>query len=139
MRVFVDTNVVIDVLARRGKFYAPARALFDRFETREHEGVVSAVTIATASFLLSRPSGAVDVRATLLKLRTLVGVSAVDERAVDLALADARFADIEDGLQHFSAMAAPCQVIVTRDPKGFAASALPVYDPAAFLALSPAP
>lgn len=45
------------------------------------------------------------------------------------------FADFEDGLQYCAARSVPAiEAIVTRDPKGFAAGALPVLTPPAALA-----
>ena len=66
----------------------------------------------------------------MTELTRQVQIVAVDARAVQQALT-AGFPDFEDALQYFAAVALPAiDAIITRDPKGFRAGALPVLAPA---------
>jgi predicted nucleic acid-binding protein len=44
MKVFIDTNVLFDVLAKREPFFADSAAIWTLAETGKVEGLVSAVS-----------------------------------------------------------------------------------------------
>ncbi len=130
-RVFLDTNVVIDLLDKREPFWKDAAALFTMAYNGQVELYISSLTYATASYLL-RKHGKEGTRALLGNLRELSKVTAVGETEVDLAMASA-FDDYEDALQYFSAANAKVEAIVTRNKKDFHASGLPVMSPEEFV------
>ena len=81
-------------------------------------------------------TGAAKAQELLLDIADIVTIVAVDSRNVNDALRSS-FPDFEDALQYFAAEAETepaIEAIVTRDPKGFAAGALPVLTPPAALA-----
>ena len=51
-KVFLDTNVLIDYLARRGQFFQPAAQIVQLGQDRQCELLVSALSFATASFIM---------------------------------------------------------------------------------------
>lgn len=130
-RVFLDTNVVIDLLDKREPFWKDAAALFTMAYNGQVELYISSLTYATVSYLL-RKHGKEGTRALLGNLRALSKVTAVGETEVDLAMASA-FDDYEDALQYFSAANAKVEAIVTRNKKDFQASGLPVMSPEEFV------
>ena len=130
-RVFLDTNVVIDLLDKREPFWKDAAALFTMAYNGQVELYISSLTYATVSYLL-RKHGKEGTRALLGNLRELSKVTAVGETEVDLAMASA-FDDYEDALQYFSAANAKVEAIVTRNKKDFHASGLPVMSPEEFV------
>ena len=130
-RVFLDTNVVIDLLDKREPFWKDAAALFTMAYNGQVELYISSLTYATASYLL-RKHGKEGTRALLGNLRELSKVTAVGETEVDLAMASA-FDDYEDALQYFSAANAKVEAIVTRNKKDFHTSGLPVMSPEEFV------
>lgn len=72
--------------------------------------------------------------AALTALAVLVEIIPIGRSVTEVALL-LGFADFKDGLQYCAARAVPAiEAIVTRDPKGFAASALPVLTPPEALA-----
>ena len=130
-RVFLDTNVVIDLLDKREPFWKDVAALFTMAYNGQVELYISSLTYATVSYLL-RKHGKEGTRALLGNLRALSKVTAVGETEVDLAMASA-FDDYEDALQYFSAANAKVEAIVTRNKKDFQASGLPVMSPEEFV------
>ena len=52
MSIFIDTNVVLDVMLRRDDFYPASRAVFDIVETNNISAFVSAVSM-TNIFIFS--------------------------------------------------------------------------------------
>lgn len=130
-RLFLDTNIVVDLLDRREPFCHDTVRLFSMAYNGQVQLVVSPMTFATASFLL-RKHGHEGVRKLLSNLRQLVGVAATDERTVDDSLAS-QFQDIEDAMQYYTALHANAEAIITRNGKDFTASRLPVMTATEYL------
>jgi len=132
-RLFLDTNVVIDLLERREPFWQDAVRLFTEAYHGRVRLFVSPMTYATASFLL-RKNGAMGVKGLLNNLRKLSNVSTANEQTVDDSLAS-QFSDFEDAMQYYCALKAKANVIITRNVKDFSNSKLPVMTPNEFLAM----
>ena len=132
--LFLDTNVVLDLLIRREPFTALAAELFQQAE----EGTVtlhaSSLSFSHVFYLLRKSVGSAAARSLLVDLSEVVAIAAVDSGTVNDALRSS-FPDVEDAIQYFAAVGIPDLMgIVTRDPKGFARGRLPVLSPAAALA-----
>ena len=130
-KVFLDTNVVIDLLDKRDPFYKAAIAIFTLAYKKKITIYVSPMTYATASYLL-RKHGQEQMRLLLRNFRQLSKVTIADERIVDDALASS-FVDYEDALQYYSALSKNVDIIVTRNIKDFQYSKIPVLTPDEYL------
>jgi len=117
-RVFVDTDLVLDVLAQREPFYDHSAQLFSKAERGAVELYVSALTFANAHYLLSKQYSARQSRSMLLHFKTLVTVLSMSDKAVERALTS-EFADFEDGLQYFTAIEAGISLLLTRNLKDY--------------------
>lgn len=124
-RVFVDTNIVLDLLQKRDEFYSDAQDLFTLADKKELKLYVSALTIANTHYLLSKSYNSNEARKILLKFKVLVGVLAVNDKIIDLSLAS-NFKDFEDGIQYYTAIENDMELILTRNKKDFKNSTLPV-------------
>ena len=69
---------------------------------------------------------------SLRKLRLLLKIIPVDEKAVDLALAS-DFEDFEDAIQYYAALERNLEALITRNKKDFRKSKIPVYTAEEFL------
>ena len=123
-RLFIDTNIVLDLLEERKPFCDDAVRLFTLAHRKEVERFVSPMTFATASYVLSK-HGAAEERKLLHDLRQLVRVAPADEQSIDDALAS-NFSDFEDALQYYSAVSVKAEAIITRNGKDFSKSSIPV-------------
>lgn len=132
MRLFLDTNIVVDLLEGREPFCYDAAQLFTMAHDKRVELLVSPMTFSTASFLL-RKHGSEGVRNLLSNLRQLVRVTISDERTVDDSIAS-QFKDFEDAMQYYTALNAKAEIIITRNGKDFTASNLPVMTATEFIA-----
>lgn len=131
MKVFLDTNIVIDLLDKREPFYIDAVKLFTLAYQKKITLFVSPMTYATASYLL-RKHEKEGMRKLLNNFRQLSQITTADERVVDAALASS-FDDYEDALQYYSALTRNVDVIVTRNKKDFTSASIPVLSPAELL------
>ena len=53
-RIFIDTNILLDLVMKRHSFYQEAKRLFDYCEQRNIKTYISAISIATINYLLSK-------------------------------------------------------------------------------------
>lgn len=125
-KLFVDTNVVIDLLAKRKLYFEEAAALFSMADRKQVEIAVSSLTMATTGYILMRQMDASGAKRILRKLRLMVRILPLDDKIIDLALNDEGFSDFEDAIQYFSARENGRELIVTRNLKDYKASRLPV-------------
>ncbi len=132
-RVFVDTNIVIDLLSRRAPFFEEAAILFSLADKRQIELTVSSLTIANTCYTLLRQMDSTKAKSVLRKLRLIVKLLPLDDKIVGLALNDETFADFEDGLQYFTAIENGQELIITRNLKDFKHSNLPVMTAKQFI------
>ena len=133
-RLLIDTNIVIDLLSKRDKFYDEAADLFSRADKKELELTISSLTFANTNYILSKLKSAQEAREILRKFKVLVELLSLDDKITELALSDDNFLDFEDGLQYYSAIENQIEIIITRNKKDFKNSKIPVLTAKEFLA-----
>lgn len=133
-RLLIDTNIVIDLLSKRDKFYDEAADLFSRADKKELELTISSLTFANTNYILSKLKSAKEARQILRKFKVLVELLSLDDKITELALSDDNFPDFEDGLQYYSAIENQIEIIITRNKKDFKNSKIPVLTAKEFLA-----
>jgi len=124
--LFLDTNVVIDLLAKREPFYRSAAQLFSLADKMKLQLCVSALSFANINYILLKEKKPEESRLILRKLKLLVEVISLDDRIIGLSLNDIDFKDYEDALQYYSALENGADVIITRNLKDFQKSKIPV-------------
>lgn len=132
-KLLVDTNVVLDLLAKREPFYDAAAKLFSLADKKRVALSISSLTFANTSYVLTRLKTADKSREILRRFRVLVKVLSLDDKVIDLALNDLSFKDFEDGLQYYSAIENGQEMIITRDLSDFKESRIPVMTPEEYL------
>lgn len=131
---FVDTNVLLDFVLLRNGFGLAAQQLFEAAGAGRVLLYASGLSFSHIYYTLRKTNSAAERVASLFKLILLVEIIPVGRSVIETALT-LGFADFEDGLQYCAARTVPAiEAIVTRDPKGFVTSALPVLTPTEALA-----
>lgn len=132
-KLFVDTNIVLDLLAKREPFYEEAAKLFSLADRKSVKICISSLTFANTNYILQRANSATTTREILRRFKILVTILAIDDKVIDLALNDTNFNDFEDAIQYYSAIVNRQDIIITRNLKDFSASKLPVMTANEFL------
>ena len=131
MNIFIDTNVIIDLLVKRDGFAASAEVLA-RAKEKDMKLVVSVLTMANIAYILRKALKGNDLYKELSKLANLFDVADLTKEHLVSALAlEAK--DFEDALQYYCACSNECEIIVTRNKKDFAFSKVEVLTPEEFL------
>lgn len=134
MKLFIDTNVMVDLLAHRQPFYEDAFMLFSLVDKKRIDAVVASMSYATTAYVLGRAASYEIVAQALRSFSSIVRIAAVDEKAVRKAIAEgSKFTDIEDAMQYHTALQASCDCIITRNKKDFKNADIPVFTPSEFL------
>jgi predicted nucleic acid-binding protein len=131
--IFVDTDVILDLLARREPFFAAAARLFSLAEQGNVHICISSLAYANLFYILRKERSSAVATTILKKLSRLVTNLPVDGETVLLAL-DAGFGDFEDALQYHAALKKGVTCLVTRNVRDFKGSALEVCTAEEFLA-----
>ncbi len=124
--IFLDTNIIIDLLAKREPFVQDAKKIFSLADKGKVKLYTSALSIANVSYVLLKQRKAEETKQILRKLILLVKIYSLDEKIINLALNDIEFNDFEDGLQYYTALENNTDIILTRNTKDFKNSKLPV-------------
>lgn len=132
MRIFVDTNVVVDYLTRREDFYRPASIIFDMARRKLLVCTVSSLTIVNCAYVMRKHFGKDETLAMLDDFMQTVDVSPIDRSVLEKAL-DSKPYDFEDAVQYYSSGIKGADIIITRDEKGFRDCDVPVMFPSDFL------
>ena len=98
MKVFIDTNLVLDVLAERKPFYDTSRRIWGLIEKGELTGYLSASLITDIFYILKKYVGLNRAYETVNKLIMVFDVASVSETDIRKALSLA-LEDFEDALQ----------------------------------------
>lgn len=131
-KVFIDTNILIDFLGERDPFYEAAARIASRADRTEIELLVSSLSYATASYILMRYNPKEMILEKMRKFNTLCTITNMGADVVNEALYSS-FPDFEDALQYYSAKNAGTEIIVTRNPKDYLLSSIPILTPDEYL------
>ena len=130
--LFLDTNIILDLLANRMPFYTEAAKLFSLADKKKINLSISALCLADANYILSKQNPEMEVRKILRKFKVLVNVLPLDDKISDLAL-NSDFRDFEDAIQYFTAIENDQDLIITRNQPSFKESKIPVMTAGEFI------
>lgn len=131
-KVFVDTDIILDLLSSREPFYIFSAGLFSAADKGEIKIYVSSLSFSNLNYILSKQYSADQARKKLLKFKTLVNVLPVTDKTVELALTS-DFKDFEDAMQYFTAIDNNVKILLTRNLKDYKTAAIAVMTAEQFL------
>jgi len=132
-RVFVDANIIIDLLCERHPWFPKVLRIFSMGDLGQIDLFCSSLLLGTASYIMeTRKLSTQDIFDGIALLCKMCTPTTVDESVVKCALISG-FTDFEDALQYCSAQTVDVDCIVTRNKKYFSASDIPVYELDEFL------
>ena len=129
----VDTNVIIDMIAKREDFYVAANEVFDAAYEGKHNLYICALSYSNIYYILRRSFGKTETLNALEQLSQYVTILSVDADVINKAL-ESPFTDFEDAIQYYSAInSGVIDGIITRNIKDFKESELKVLHPEVFV------
>ena len=86
MKVFIDTDVILDFLYERQEFYENAFMIISLIEKGKFKGYISALIIWNLFYLLSKFLGEKDARLKIKAFRSIINIIPIDGKIIDLGL-----------------------------------------------------
>ena len=129
MRVFLDTNVLVDITANREPFSRWAIRLFKEAKKGEFELYTSTLSILTTYYLAEKEVGEKKSKRIINIILNRVKTQDIDRHGLLTSLTS-KFLDYEDAVQHECARKVPeIRYIVTRNKKDFKHSLIEIVSP----------
>lgn len=129
MRLMIDTNIFLDVLAEREPFFKDSKAVLDLCENKKVQGFLSASSATDIFYLICRQLHSVDLAykalGSVLDIAKVLTVTNEDVLNAYLQ----RASDFEDCLLATCAKANQCDAIVTRNKKDFLSFGITLLSP----------
>ena len=133
MRVFLDTNILLDIIEGRQAFLLASSNVFDLGIKGKIQMFATPLTFANCVYSARKNVGYEQAIKGLKCLKSYVRTAVMDDDQVTDALCSG-MPDFEDMLQYKAAEASKCDVIVTRDKKRhFPQDGIPILTPESFL------
>ncbi len=131
---FLDTNVIVDYLVKRDRFYTDAAVILSLAKNKKIRLYVASLSFATASYLMEKHyhNNIDSIKLAISNFIRLCNVTVVDRSTAEFAIASS-FKDFEDAMQNACALECKADYIVTRNPQDFDQSSLQVVEPNEFL------
>lgn len=131
-KVFLDTNVVIDLLGERELYYNSAARIATLADKNKIQIFVSALSFSTVFYLLTKFENKEIVKEKIRKFKVISNTVDLTDSVIEKGLAS-KFSDFEDALQYYCALTADCSLIISRNAKDFKNSDIPVLTPDEYL------
>ena len=133
MKILLDTNIVLDILLKREKFFLRSREIFILVEEKKVEGFLSASSFTTIYYLISKYLSKKEADESIEILLKLFDVTYLDKNIIKNAVEN-NGVDFEDSVIYTSAYYEGIDYIITRDKRGFKNFKVECLNPENFLA-----
>lgn len=132
MKLFIDTNIVLDLLQYREPWINDTLVLFQLAKEDKVELIMSDLTFVNVVYIAGKNVDKKALRETLVKLKKFVKVVSIGDTCIEHAL-NSDFFDFEDEVQYYAAKREQADYILSRDENGFKMSDIPVMNVTEFL------
>lgn len=132
MKVLFDLNVILDVVLNRQPWVIESKEVWDAHQTGSISGWLVATELTNLFYIVRRLADMATARTAVRTCLATFDVLRVDQATLHDADSQPG-SDYEDNVIVAAAVAGGMDVIVTRDPAGFAHSPVAVLSPAELL------
>jgi len=133
MTVFLDTNILLDLLDASREDHAAATEILRQAYEGRIQGWITSVSIVNATYVMRKVMAPDAIGAYMLKILNTIEMSPLGPSEMKAAMASG-WRDLEDAVQFQSALAVgSVEAIVTNDPDFKQQKLIPVLSPKQFL------
>lgn len=134
MKVFIDSDVLIDVFLQRTPFYEESAQLLSLADTGKIKGYTSALVLCNLYYILRKDLGHKVTLSVLSEILDMLEILDLKRSSIEAALASS-LADFEDSVQSVIAEKAKMDYLVTRNTTDYSRVKVKVLTPKQFLSL----
>jgi len=133
MKIFIDTNIIIDILEQRMPFFSDSYRVIQLGLEGELETIMSAGSVTDVYYIIKRSINDTNkAREKIFALTSLVNICNTTSDDINAAL-PSHIADFEDAVIAAIAKREKANYIITRNENDFAHSPVPAINPAQFI------
>lgn len=132
MKIFLDANVLIDVVQNRTDFVEVSSKVLQLGLDGDCELCASDITFTTVSYYARKNRTSEQLYEVLQSLRDFIDVVPSGKVAIDWALRQ-KSKDFEDAVQYYAALRSGAEYIVSRNVRDYPYNDIPVITPWDFL------
>ena len=132
MKLFVDSDIILDLLAQREPHYIHSARLFTLIDQKIVIAYTSPLIFANLHYLLKKLTSNTSALKSLRKLKTIINILPIDEKVIEQAL-NSEFNDFEDAIQYFTAINNGITLIITRNKSDYKRSKINTANAEEFL------
>ena len=131
-KIFIDSDIILDLFAKRDPFYQDAADLFALAEKGKVKAHVSPIIIANLYYVLRKLRNKEQALRTLHKLKLLVKILPVNEKIIEMALTS-EFKDFEDAIEYYTAKEGGITSLITRNIKDYKRASISIMTAGEYL------
>lgn len=134
MKIFLDTNIIIDLVLNRHPWVRYELVLLELSRQKKLSLAVSDISFLNLAYAVRKVMSPDEIYAAMTDLLKYMNVAAAGESVIRSAVS-LRWKDMEDCVQYLTARNEGADYIITRDLTGFSLSDIPVMTPVEFLSI----
>jgi len=132
MKIFLDTNVILDVLTKRENFYINSAKVLTFVTEKIVSGYISAITINNIYYILRKLKDKETAKNFIAEILEYFEVIPLTKDILSQAI-KINIPDFEDGIQFFSALDSRCDFLITRNNKDYPKIGIKIITPSEFI------
>ena len=133
MTVFLDSNIILDILLKNEELYKESQQLLNLADNHKIDFFISATSVTDIFYIVNKKiKNREKTKEHIKLLLELVSIAGIDETCIINAL-NSSWKDFEDAVQHESSVQFQADYLVTRNTKDFKTSFVEVITPGDFL------
>jgi predicted nucleic acid-binding protein len=134
MKIFLDTNVILDVLIKRETFYIDSSKVLTLVNEKIVSGYISAITVNNIYYILRKLKDKETAKNFITEILESFEIISLTKDILSQAN-KISINDYEDGIQFFSALDCGCDFLITRNDKDYPRLGIKIITPGEFIGM----
>ncbi|MEW5694203.1 MAG: PIN domain-containing protein [Candidatus Hydrogenedentota bacterium] len=131
-KVFIDTDIILDLFLDRRPYSRYAADLFSLIEYNKITGCVSPLIFSNLFYIVRKEKSVAKAKEILGKLNILTNILTIDSKIIELSLVSS-FKDFEDAVQYYTAKNNGIHTIITRNKEDYKVRDMIIVDAQEYL------
>ena len=118
MKVFLDSDIILDFLLKREPFFIEALQLFILKEKEDFKLYTSAIIISNVDYISSKQFPKPLIKQKIKELASIIQIVDSTRQSIYQSF-ESDFSDFEDAIQYHTALESKCTFFITRNTKDY--------------------
>ena len=132
MKIFLDTNILLDILCKREPFYINGAKIWTLIKEGAIKGFISAIYINNLYYIVKKIKYQKIAKNFIEELLNDFEIVPLTKDLLSQAITITK-KDYEDSIQYFSAINTGCKILITRNKKDFPSTGIRILSSTEFI------